>query len=238
MGSGSWQAGGGCSPSACPGGAGSAWGGQQGVRAQQHRSHQQQPAATTGSPLAPSPKAAPSPGARRNSDRGVLGQAGGEMPSGGCSQQSASPTNKTAGQRGSTMEGNVLLGKIRAGASFSCPSSSPVLGTQSCTEQTGRGGPAAVPMHSQAVTAPVPPPGLGLTAWLRFSSLLSVLPLLQREEQRGCGARPRTNPPCPGPGARPAAGSSTGGGSLTVGGNQVLSLSLFIPRGSARTGAQ
>lgn len=38
------------------------------------------------------------------------------------------------------MEGNVLLGKIRAGASFSCPSSSPVLGTQSCTEQTGGGG--------------------------------------------------------------------------------------------------
>lgn len=37
------------------------------------------------------------------------------------------------------MEGNVLLGKIRAGASFSCPSSSPVLGMQSCTEQTGGG---------------------------------------------------------------------------------------------------
>lgn len=61
------------------------------------------------------------------------------MPSGGCSQQSVSPTNKTAGQRGSTMEGNVLLGKIRAGASFSCPSSRPVLGMQSCTKQTGGG---------------------------------------------------------------------------------------------------
>lgn len=42
------------------------------------------------------------------------------MPSGVCTQLSRSPKNKTARRWKSTMEGNVLLRKIRADASFSC----------------------------------------------------------------------------------------------------------------------
>lgn len=137
------------------------------------------------------------------------------MPSGGCSQQSASPTNKTAGQRGSTMEGNVLLGKIRAGASFSCPSSSPVLGTQSCTEQTG-GGPAAVPMHSQAVTAPVPPPWAGThrMAPLQFSAFCA--PVAAKGRAEGLRSPAEDKPPLPRAGCSASSSAAQGAGALPL----------------------
>lgn len=76
---------------------------------------------------------------------------------------------------------------------------------------------------------PSPAPMLGLTAWLCFSSLLSALPLLQREEQSSLQSLSEGI-------LLPRAHAEQGG--LTIRGDQVLTLSLFISWSSARRGAQ
>ena len=160
-------------------------------------------------------------------------------------QLSRSPKNKTALQWRSRSKGSVPQGKTRTDASFSCctaqglqssglasaaqchaPAPAPCRGHRAAQSR----GPTAAPVLSpRSPPPPSPAPMLGLTAWLCFSSLLSALPLLQREEQSSLQSLSEGI-------LLPRAHAEQGG--LTIRGDQVLTLSLFISWISARRGAQ